>query len=225
MPSIVVIGHLTAANKEARQTVLDALTKVSQYSKQSEPGVLRYAITVPRDVSDEKSIYVIEEYADQAVLDSHMGSKAVTDLIAFFTANGDLFGGATNVSTLETSSAFVRPEITKCNDPFMCYASIDYKESSRADALEGWRHVTSETQNNESDTLSYAILKDKTNEITISTIEAYANEAFFREVHAKSTHVQENRAKYGEGHRTAFRFAFVKMVAGYLYKDKSGSNL
>ncbi|KAF2192395.1 hypothetical protein K469DRAFT_310876 [Zopfia rhizophila CBS 207.26] len=225
MPSIVVVGHLTAANKEARQTVVDAISKVAQFSKQNEEGVLRYAITHPRDTSDEKSVYVIEEYADQTALDSHMGSKAVTDLVAYFTANGSLFGGPPIVSTSETSSAFIRPEITKSNDPFIAYASIDYKEGTRAEALEGWKYVTSETQKNETDTLSYAILKDKENEITVSTVEVYANETYFRDVHAKSKTVTENRAKYGDQIRTAFRFALLKFVAGYLHKEKTGSNL
>lgn len=31
------------------------------YSQEREPGVLKYAITVPQDAQDEKSIYVIEE--------------------------------------------------------------------------------------------------------------------------------------------------------------------
>ncbi|ORY09229.1 hypothetical protein BCR34DRAFT_487621 [Clohesyomyces aquaticus] len=224
MPSTVVVGHLTAANKGARQKIINAVTKVSQYSKQSEPGVLRYAVTIPRDASDETSVYVIEEYANQAALDAHMGCKAVTDLISDFTENGaTLFGGATNVYTSETSSAFVRPEITQCSDPFIAYASIDYKEGSRAGALDGWKKVTSETQNNEAHTLGYAILKDKSNDKTVSTVEVYANETFFKEVHARSKAVADNKAKFGEGHRTAFKLTLLKLVAGYFYKEKSGS--
>lgn len=41
--------------------VVNALTKVSIYSKQNEPEVLRYAIALPRDASDDKSVYVVEE--------------------------------------------------------------------------------------------------------------------------------------------------------------------
>lgn len=41
--------------------VVDGLTSVSAYSKQNEPEVVRYAICLPRDASDEKSVFVIEE--------------------------------------------------------------------------------------------------------------------------------------------------------------------
>jgi quinol monooxygenase YgiN len=43
--------------------VIDALDKVSHFSKQSEPGTLRYATFVSRDETDERNIWVIEEYA------------------------------------------------------------------------------------------------------------------------------------------------------------------
>jgi len=32
-----------------------------QYAQSSEPGVLKYCITKPRDSSDEKTLYIIEE--------------------------------------------------------------------------------------------------------------------------------------------------------------------
>ncbi|KAF2264444.1 hypothetical protein CC78DRAFT_568364, partial [Lojkania enalia] len=218
MPSIVVIAKLLTAGGDARQSVIDALDKVSKYSKANEPGVLRYMLTVPRDSLDDKSVYVFEEYADQAALDAHMGTKATADLIAYFGTNSSLFSGSPDIATCETSSSFARPECATATDPYIAYASIDYKEGTRDEALQGWKYVTSETQNNEPDTLGYGILKDKANTITINSVELYANETYFREVHAKSKAVQDNRAKYGEQVRTAFRLALLKHVAGYLHR-------
>ena len=80
MSSIVVIAILHTTGGESRQTVglislrnwstianghqvVEALGKVAAYSKDNEPGVLRHATTVPREASDDKTLYVIEEWA------------------------------------------------------------------------------------------------------------------------------------------------------------------
>lgn len=154
-----------------------------------------------------------------------MASKPVTDLVAFFGSNATLFGGAPTISTSESSSAFTRPEIMKATDPWITYASIEYKDGKRAEALEGWKHVTSETEKNEPETLSYGIHKNKDHAETIKTLEVYANLAYFKEVHIPSKAVQENKAKYGDEIRVSLKHAFLKLVAGYLGKEKASSNL
>ena len=153
-----------------------------------------------------------------------MASKPVIELIEYCGANSTL-DGAPAVFTTETSSAFVRPEIIKSSDPFITYASIEYKEGKREEALEGWKNVTSETEKNEPDTLSYVIAKDKENAGTVKTLEVYASQAYFKEVHVPSKAVQENRVKYGDEIRISLNHAFLKLVAGYLHKEKAGSNL
>lgn len=61
MPSTIVITRFPATGKDARQTIINGLSKVAQSAKQL-PGVLKYAVTIPRDESDDKSVHVIEEY-------------------------------------------------------------------------------------------------------------------------------------------------------------------
>lgn len=61
MSSLIVVGHLKATSKIARDQILDQFHQIVQYSRTEEPGVLRYAITVPQDEVDETSIYAIEE--------------------------------------------------------------------------------------------------------------------------------------------------------------------
>jgi quinol monooxygenase YgiN len=154
-----------------------------------------------------------------------MAAKPTTDLVAYFTANPSFFSGAPDVAMTETSSSFVRSEIIKASDPYITYATITYKEGTREDALGGWKTVTSETQKNEPETLSYGIAKDKGSELVIKTLEVYANEKYFREVHAPSKAVAENKAKYGDQVRTSIKFAFLKFIGGYLHKEPSSPNL
>ncbi|KAF2501248.1 hypothetical protein BU16DRAFT_522240 [Lophium mytilinum] len=224
MPSIVVIGHLAAASKEAKRKLIDALTKVGHYSQAQEPGVVRYAVTVSTDPQDDLSVYAIEEYADQATVDAHLASDAVQELIKTFTTETSLFAAPTKVYTTETAFSFTRPESNKASNPYIVFATLDYKDGTRAGAFDGWKAVTSESQNNEPGTLAYAILKDKDQENTIRTVEVYESEKYLWDVHAKSAAVTNNKAKYGDI-RTNLKFAFLKVVAGYLHKERPSSNL
>lgn len=61
MASHVVVGHLVTTGKDARQKVLDQFEVIANFSRSQEPGVLRYAIAMPTDASDETTIYAIEE--------------------------------------------------------------------------------------------------------------------------------------------------------------------
>jgi hypothetical protein len=41
--------------------IIAAVSKIAQYAEEREPNTLKYCITVPRDTTDETTIYVIEE--------------------------------------------------------------------------------------------------------------------------------------------------------------------
>lgn len=62
MGRMMTIGHLTTADKDARDKVIKAFEDIVQYSKDNEPGVSIYAITIPTNPSDQRTIYMIEEY-------------------------------------------------------------------------------------------------------------------------------------------------------------------
>ncbi|KAF2643301.1 hypothetical protein P280DRAFT_446753 [Massarina eburnea CBS 473.64] len=225
MTVTVVIAQLIAADKESRKTIIGALKKTGEHSRRREPEVTRYAICLPRDESDEKSVWVIEEYASQAGFDAHMGSQAVKDLIAFFGANATLFGGAPDISTSEVNSTFTRPETTKADNPWICYASIEYKEGKRSEALEGWKHVTAETEKNEPETLSYSNYKNRDHPETVKTMEVYTSQQYFKDVHVPSKAVQGNLQKHGNDIRVSLKHVSLKLIGGYLAKEKSMSNL
>lgn len=60
MAPILAITHLTTVDPQARQKVIDRLTKVADFAQNLEPDVIRFAVTIPR-TEDDTSIYVIEE--------------------------------------------------------------------------------------------------------------------------------------------------------------------
>ena len=61
MAPTLAITHLTTTSRQARQQVIDSLTKVANFAQDQEPDVIRYAITTPQVEGDDVSIYVIEE--------------------------------------------------------------------------------------------------------------------------------------------------------------------
>ncbi|KAF2271420.1 uncharacterized protein EI97DRAFT_428239 [Westerdykella ornata] len=219
MPTTVVFTKFQTAGGAARQSVIDELGKLSDYVKENEGGCIRYAVTIPRDQNEGKSVYVIEEYTSQEALDAHTGSKAVAETLAYFQEKPALFSGPMEVAVTESSSAFSRSKIAEASDPFIAYAEIGYQDGTIHGALEGWSAVTKETQERESDSLAYYIVKDKENDVTIRTFEVYISEAYCRGVHFKNKAVFENRAKYGDI-RTYFRPVFLKLVAGWLGRSE-----
>jgi quinol monooxygenase YgiN len=180
-------------------------------SQSSAAPILRHHVDNPR-------------YADQAAVDAHLASDAVQELIKLFTTDASLFAAPTNVYTTETAFSFSRPESNKATSPYIVFATLDYQPGTRKGAFNGWQRVTAESQSNEPGTLAYAILKDKDQENTIRTVEVYESDKYLWDVHAKSAAVTDNKAKYGDI-RTNLKFAFLKMAAGYLHKEKSSSNL
>ena len=154
-----------------------------------------------------------------------MSSKPVLDLIASFSADPTQLGGPMSMSISDVTQAFSRPEIANCSDPYIAVASIEYKPGKRAEALEAWKHVASETQNNEADTLSYGVYRNREHAETVKTVEAYRSEKYFREVHVPSQAVQGNLAKFGGEIRVRVEHVMLRLVGGFLDKGVGGSNL
>ena len=62
---------------------------------------------------------------------------------------------------------------------------------------------------------SYSILKDTGHPETIRTVEIYASQEYFKEVHVPSKAVQENVKKYGTEIRVSVKHAFLEFQAGF----------
>jgi quinol monooxygenase YgiN len=158
----------------------------------------------------------VHRYTGRAAFDAHMAIEPVKDMIAWMTTNTENINGEATVTMSENYTSFTRPEVLKATDPWMCYASIEYKEGKRAEALEPWKHVASETEKNEAETLSYSILKDTGHPDTVKTIEVYASQEYFKEVHVPSKAVQDNVSQYGNEIRVCVKHAFLKYQTGFL---------
>ncbi|KAJ9637865.1 hypothetical protein H2199_007360 [Coniosporium tulheliwenetii] len=224
MSTLVVVGHLTTGGGEARRKVLDGLTKIMAYSQEREPGVLKYAITVPQDAQDEKSIYVIEEYADKAALDSHMQIPPIATFTQFVSSDPTLLEGAPVVYSLETVSSFTRAEIVQHADPYVVFATLGYKEGTMQQALEGWESLVASVKQQEPGTLYYGIMKDKDNAAKLQAVEVYESGNAFRQVHAKGEALTA-KFKRDSDISTGVQLVFLKLAAGYFWKDKQSSSL
>ncbi|OAL52674.1 hypothetical protein IQ07DRAFT_678610 [Pyrenochaeta sp. DS3sAY3a] len=200
MPSIVVAAQLVTANEEARQKIIAALSSVSQFSKKSEPGVVRYAICVPRDEeADSSSVYVFEEYLTQSALDAHMASKPVQEeLIAYFGSNPTFFGGAPTIYTTTPVAAFERADILSARDPVIVFSSSLANEEAAG--------TVQELQRAEG-VLGYGAYVDKEDGQAVKTIGVFESER-----------AREQVAKKGEG-------VSLRLVGGYLGKERTAANL
>lgn len=148
----------------------------------------------------------------------HIDLPQAQHLAKAFEANPDWVVGEPEISMNDTHSSFVRPSLmTATSDPFIATATVEYKRGKREEALEGWRKVTQETQKNEPEALAYGVTKAQEDDDIVRIVEFYPSESYFRDVHAKSAAVLENRQKYGEEYRESFKFVLLKMVGGFLY--------
>ncbi|KAF2440348.1 hypothetical protein P171DRAFT_524417 [Karstenula rhodostoma CBS 690.94] len=215
MPNLVVIAKLPFASSAAKDTALEKLARIAQFAKENEPDTLTYFISSSRDEADANALYVVEEYTSRAAFDAHMSIDPVKDMVNWLASNPGNIDGEATVSMSETHASFTRPDVLGAADPWICYASIEYKEGKRAEALEPWKYVASETEKNEAGTLSYSILKDEGQPETVRTVEVYKSQAYFKEVHVPSRAVQENAKRYGEGIRVSVRHVFLEYWTGY----------
>jgi quinol monooxygenase YgiN len=241
MSPTIVVSRYVAISKDARQVVVNGLSRAAQ-SAQQQPGVTKYAITIPRDESDDRSCYVIEEsvfpvssqyheygslmfdrYTDQAAYNSHFGSKAVADLTSLLSA-GALLEIPASVSVFKATSSFTRPETSNITDPFVLIATFDYKENTRAGALDGWQDLTSAIFPTDPGTFVYTVAKDPMNADRVGSVAVYESEKYFWDTHVPNPAIGANKAKYGDI-RTKTDLAYFKIVGGYLINNTTHSKL
>jgi len=181
MPSLFIIGHLKTKGGAARQTVIDALTKVSEHSAANEPGVYKFCVALPRE-GDETSVFAIEEYADQSAMDKHMACQPVAELLKIFSTEPTLFSDAPAIyglpNKLSPSVSFTRPSLAKLPDPLIIFANFGYKAGMAPQAVLGWKDVVAHAEKSEEGTLTYTVIADE-EKSWIRTVEAYESVDFF----------------------------------------------
>ncbi|KAK3065121.1 hypothetical protein LTS18_009705 [Coniosporium uncinatum] len=189
-----------------------------QNAHANEPGVTKYLITIPQtDANDSTSVYMIEAYASQSALDSHIATPQVQALLTLFKTEPSLLAEPPKVYPLKPFTSFTRPEIDAHSDPYIVFGILTYKAGSTGKAAEGWKRVCVATEANEKGTLSYNVAENTEEERVLSTLEIYESKEYLWKVHAKSEAVSTNK-KMNIGIREGLDLAFLRKVEGYLFK-------
>ncbi|KAF1988050.1 hypothetical protein K402DRAFT_392323 [Aulographum hederae CBS 113979] len=221
MAPFLVVGHLTMKSPGARQKVIDALTKAMHFAQESEPGVTKYCITIPKDDADQNTVFAIEEYASKAASDSHMTTSAVQDLISLLSTNPDILESPPKVYTLDQAFGFTRPETANHENPFILFATLAFQSGTREKALAAWSNSPPATEAQEPGVLSYRWYTSAEEPEKLFSVEAYESEDYLWSHHAKAPHVVKAMETVKDIGTDTVLVA-LKRVTGYMYKD-SGS--
>lgn len=143
----------------------------------------------------------------------HMTVEPVKETVKWLTDNPQNIEGESSVSMAESYASFIRPEIVDATDPWISYVSIEYKERKRIKALESWKHNIADIEKRETGTLSFAILQDSGHPETVRTIEVFASQKYFEEVHILSKTKQD---KDGNEERISLDRVSLKYLGGFL---------
>jgi len=220
MASILVIGILTLSSPSARDRVIAEINIVSEYSRQNEPGVKKHSTTVPRDDPASTTLYVIEEYENQAAFDAHLVSPPVKHLLGWFESNPNIFAKPTVVLTLEPGCGLARPSIAEKTDPFITLVTTQFDDTNNA-ALSflRWKELRGSVQRDEPGTLMYYVCVDKSNKSKVYALEAYESESCWAIDHGKGINVATNKSiDMAEG-RTGREALALRKVGGYLARE------
>jgi len=125
--------------------------------------------------------------------------------------------GTPRIYQLEPIGSFTKPEIEQQSDPWMVFATIDYKPGLTVESVLYWKAVIETSKNDEPGTFVYGILKTKEPSDSLYSLEAYESKEYLWDVHAKSGAIAEN-VKNTKDMRTGLKHEFLKLHAGYLYK-------
>jgi quinol monooxygenase YgiN len=146
-----------------------------------------------------------------------MSCPAVVALLELFSSDSTLLQHPPTIQNLQTVAVFTRPTIIEHENPYIVFATLDYKPDTADFAAEGFSDVCKATEKAEMGTLSYNILKDKDNKNQVKTIEAYESEEYLWDPHATSQAVKSNQ-ELTKDMRTNRHLVFLKLISGYFYK-------
>ncbi|KAI8626454.1 hypothetical protein F5Y19DRAFT_446584 [Xylariaceae sp. FL1651] len=216
---ILVVAYLPMKDIAARNEQIRRLTIASEYGFENDPDTAKYTIMVPRDETDQTSVWVFEEYASQAALDVHTEWPPVKDIIAFMMSENPLAGAPIVHELPVTDLSFAREEVTQYGDPYIAVTEIEYHLSIIPNVMPYWKEVV-EASRKETGTLVYGVYPHPTDPNKLFTIEVYKSKDYLCDVHAKSEAVVEN-IKDTKDMRKGLKPIFLKKVSGYLYRPSS----
>ncbi|CAK7244831.1 MAG: hypothetical protein STHCBS139747_006379 [Sporothrix thermara] len=218
----LVFAILPTVGGKGREEYAAKLAATSRYSKANEPGVLSYAVCLPRDeTNDSKTIYVIEVYADQAAFDAHMKTDIVQEMVQWMGVNPVLEAPPTvhMLDIVDELGYFTRNDaIGAATDPHIVIGEISYKSAELASkSLMYWAKVMQTTRSDEPGSLVYAVACGDAEPSKFYSLEAYTSKDYLWDVHAKSQAVQDNVRETSDW-RSGLKHHILKQVDGFLVR-------
>jgi quinol monooxygenase YgiN len=188
---------------------------ITDYSYKNEnPGVIRYVTLIPTDASDETSVYMLEQYKDQAALDAHLSSAPVQKLLKFFGDESPIVG-APEVHNLTPSIDFRRPITDPKPGMLFLFAHMVYKEGKISEGLSILQELVSAVEKLEPEFYGCTTSVDKEKNL-IRIVDMFESEKFYEEEHVKSAPIAKFHGQNAPLATGEFGFAKLKVVQGFL---------
>lgn len=156
-------------------------------------------------------------YTDEDALNTHQKSPLHHSIVDLFSTQPPLLDGTPVLMQAATLHSLTRPEISKANDPYIVFGTVDFVEGGLDESLPYWKDVFETTKEDEEGTLSYSLCRDVKDPKKLRTVEAFSSKEYLWDMHAKSKAVADN-VKHTKHLRTGLKHVFLQMVGGYFYK-------
>ncbi|OCK76395.1 hypothetical protein K432DRAFT_396472 [Lepidopterella palustris CBS 459.81] len=221
MARVSIFFRLTPKNQELNDALLKNLVSAADIASKDEPKTFKYSIAVPREgnTADPRSIYVIEEYADESGFELHAQQPDVQSILQKMRDGALADEPLALVLGIDDDFGFTRPEVAQLPDPFIAVTELFYKPGTGAEALRNLKAVSAASKQ-ESGTLSLALYTDPNDADKLRIVGVYESQDYWINVHGKSKEVQEFQATTSDI-SAGVKVHLLKPIAGFLYKAKA----
>jgi quinol monooxygenase YgiN len=190
--------------------------EITEFSKENEKdGVSRYVTLYPLDASNETSLYMLEQYKDQAASDAHLIQAPVQKLLKFFGDESPLVG-APEIHHLAPTIDARRPNITEAKPGMIfLFAHIGYTEGNLAKGLPILEELIHAARDTEPQFWGCTASKDEANN-TVRIVDMFESDEFYEGEHVKSAPIakfHKETTPLGNGDFSAVK---LKVIQGFL---------
>ena len=119
---------------------------------------------------------------------------------------------------LPAAFSFARESQPITPETLVILATFGYKAGRTTNALEGWKGIVQNCEENEKPVLAYAVLEDKEDNM-IRTVQVYENAEFVGGDHLTSEAVKKNQEQNGADRDGRMSIVKLKVIAGFLSRD------
>ncbi|KAH7134909.1 hypothetical protein B0J11DRAFT_517192 [Dendryphion nanum] len=224
MAPLLTTARLVLKDKASRDKALAAFHTIVEFSRVNEPDVTRYIVTVPLDDVAQNEIYMIEEYASPDASAAHLQTPPVQALIALFTT-GDVLAAPPEVHNSTVAAAKSPAVPPSVSDKLaVILADVEYKSGTIKQALEGWKNVVDYAKTQDQGVHVYVVGEEDTGK-QVRTVEIFDSWEFVKGTYLKAGVVQESRERDKAFRVGDLRAVTVKIVDGFLGREKGASKL